>query len=269
MSWRYDKEKEKRGLYARGALLGVLLHGAVARHTRRPAWELFAATSLDFFTIRSACHFAESFRDQHPKTMATPAAATTEPVEQVALARECEYRVEVGAQSAVTLKLKSGSAELFGVELAPERVYTLRDRKAAVFTWFGCALEVAGAPDVAYASEETPMSSYLNTHAQLQRRRELAAAKRSAGPRVLVAGPVDAGKSTLAHVLLAYALRLGEKPTFVDLDVGQGALSVPGTLTATPLDMNSLSVEVSGWVGGSEAMTRESDGNCVCRKSSC
>lgn len=175
--------------------------------------------------------------------MATPAADVL-PVQQVALARECEYRVEVGAQSAVTLKLKSGSAELFGVELAPDRAYTLRDRKVAVFTWFGCVLEVGGTPDVAYVSEETPMNSYLNTHAQLQRRRELAVAKRAAGPRVLVAGPVDAGKSTLAHMLLAYALRLGEKPTFVDLDVGEGGLSVPGALAATPLDMNSLSVEV-------------------------
>lgn len=167
--------------------------------------------------------------------------------QQVVLARECEYRVEIGAQSELKLKLKSGSAELFGVELAIDHEYTLRDKKLAIFTWYGCTLEISAGsspPDVAYSSEETPMSSYLNIHSQLQRRRELAVVKRSSGPRVLVAGPVDAGKSTLTQILLNYALRLGEKPTFVDLDVGQGCLSVPGTIAASPLDMNSISIEV-------------------------
>ncbi|KAJ8558657.1 hypothetical protein ON010_g8792 [Phytophthora cinnamomi] len=106
-----------------------------------------------------------------------------------------------------------------------------------------CTLEVRGAPEVAYTSEETPMDSYLNIHAQLQRRRELAKAKRAAGPRVLVCGPVDSGKSTLSQILVNYALRLGEKPTLVELDVGHGCLSVPGTLAASPLDMNSLSID--------------------------
>lgn len=171
--------------------------------------------------------------------MAEATTATTE----VVLARESEYRVEVPPQTEVGVRLKSGSAELFGVELAIGREYVFRDRKLAIFTWYGCALEVRGAPEVAYTSEETPMDSYLNIHAQLQRRRELAKAKHAAGPRVLVCGPVDSGKSTLTQILVNYALRLGEKPTLVELDVGHGCLSVPGTLSASPLDMNSLSVE--------------------------
>ncbi|KAG7385740.1 Cleavage polyadenylation factor subunit clp1 [Phytophthora pseudosyringae] len=163
--------------------------------------------------------------------------------EVVVLAREGEYRVEVPPQTEVGVKLKSGSAELFGVELAIDREYAFRDRKLAIFTWYGCTLEVRGAPEVAYTSEETPMDSYLNIHAQLQRRRELAKAKHAAGPRVLVCGPVDSGKSTLTQILANYALRLGEKPTLVELDVAHGCLSVPGTLSASPLDMNSLSIE--------------------------
>ncbi|KAI9996389.1 hypothetical protein PInf_013816 [Phytophthora infestans] len=170
--------------------------------------------------------------------MSTEAATTTEVV-----ARECEYRVEVPPQTEVGIKLKSGSAELFGVELAIDREYVFRDRKLAIFTWYGCTLEVRGALEEAYTSEETPMDSYLNIHAQLQRRRELAKAKHAAGPRVLVCGPVDSGKSTLTQILVNYALRLGEKPTLVELDVGQGCLSVPGTISASPLDMNSLSIE--------------------------
>ncbi|KAL4162974.1 hypothetical protein KRP22_015251 [Phytophthora ramorum] len=135
--------------------------------------------------------------------------ATTE----VVLAREGEYRVEVPPQTEVGVRLKSGSAELFGVELAIDREYTFRDRKLAIFTWYGCTLERTGQ------------------------------GKHAAGPRVLVCGPVDSGKSTLTHILANYALRLGEKPTLVELDVGHGCLSVPGTLSASPLDMNSLSIE--------------------------
>ncbi|CEG39014.1 pre-mrna cleavage complex ii protein [Plasmopara halstedii] len=162
---------------------------------------------------------------------------------EVVLAKECEYRVEVPPQREVGIKLESGSAEIFGVELAIDREYLFRDRKLAIFTWYGCTLKVRGAPEEAYISEETPMDSYLNIHAQLQRRRELAKAKHVAGPRVLVCGPIDSGKSTLCQILVNYALRLGEKPTLVELDVGHGFLSVPGTLSATPLDMNSLSIE--------------------------
>ena len=40
------------------------------------------------------------------------------------------------------------------------------------------------------------------------------------------------GKSTVSKILLNYAVRLGRKPIFVELDVGQGAISVPGTIGA-------------------------------------
>jgi polyribonucleotide 5'-hydroxyl-kinase len=112
---------------------------------------------------------------------------------------------------------------------------------------------------MAYAAEDTPMVSYANLHAMLEARRAAAAARlaagsgsvaETAGPRVLVCGPTDVGKSSLVAVLLAYAVRVGRRPTLVDLDPGQGALCVPGTLCATPVDRASLSVEGGGGVGG-------------------
>ena len=36
----------------------------------------------------------------------------------------------------------------------------------------------------------------------------------------------------MSKILLNYAVRLGRKPIFVELDVGQGAISVPGTIGA-------------------------------------
>lgn len=61
----------------------------------------------------------------------------------------------------------------------------------------------------------------------------------------MVVGETDSGKSTLANILAAYAVRLGRCPTFVDLDVGQGMITVPGGIAAAALDSNSMSVEVS------------------------
>ena len=39
--------------------------------------------------------------------------------------------------------------------------------------------------------------------------------------QVMVVGPVDVGKSTFCQLLLNYAVRMGRRPVFVDLDVGQ------------------------------------------------
>lgn len=53
------------------------------------------------------------------------------------------------------------------------------------------------------------------------------------GPIIVIVGPTDVGKSTLSRMLLNYAVRMGglsRRPIFVDLDVGQGHISIPGTI---------------------------------------
>jgi len=47
-----------------------------------------------------------------------------------------------------------------------------------------------------------------------------------------VVGPTDVGKSTVCRLMLNYAVRMGRRPVFVDLDVGQGSISIPGSLGA-------------------------------------
>ena len=131
---------------------------------------------------------------------------------------------------ATLLQAGSNTAELFGTELAPRRKYELR-RKAAIFSWSGCEIEVEGDCH-AYVAEETPMVSYLNVHIVLEARRTKAKADKGYGPKVLVCGGVDVGKSTLCRILSSYAARVGSVPTFVDLDVGQNSITVPGVLAA-------------------------------------
>jgi polyribonucleotide 5'-hydroxyl-kinase len=50
--------------------------------------------------------------------------------------------------------------------------------------------------------------------------------------KVMIVGGGDVGKSTLARILLSYGARMGSVPIFVDLDVGQNAITVPGMIAA-------------------------------------
>ncbi|KAF0697237.1 Aste57867_12065 [Aphanomyces stellatus] len=163
--------------------------------------------------------------------------------EKIVLREGNEFRFEVHGEDEVTIRLRSGTAELFGVELAKDKEYHFRKCQLAIFTWHGCELHLQGQRASSYTSDETPMNAIVNIHAQLDQLRRQALDSKSAGPRVLVTGPSDAGKSTVSRMLLNYALRMAMKPTFVDLDVAHGSLSVPGTIAATPLEMNCLSVE--------------------------
>ncbi|XP_028824200.1 polyribonucleotide 5'-hydroxyl-kinase Clp1 isoform X1 [Denticeps clupeoides] len=142
------------------------------------------------------------------------------------LEKETELRFEVEAGERVQLELLSGLAEVFGSELNRNKKYTFGPgSKIAVFTWHGCSVSLTGKTEVAYVSKDTPMLLYLNTHAGLEQMRQQAERDNDRGPRVMVVGPTDVGKSTLCRLLLSYAVRLGRRPTLVELDVGQSSVS--------------------------------------------
>merc|ERR1711865_731442 len=122
--------------------------------------------------------------------------------QQVQLNAEHELRLEVQSDQ-VALTLISGAAEVFGAELAVGHTNVIPSgSKIAAFTWHGCVLEVVGKPDVMYVANETPMRLYQNIHILLDQRRQAARETGARGPRVLVAGPSDSGKSTLCRILV-------------------------------------------------------------------
>jgi len=128
----------------------------------------------------------------------------------------------------------TGTAEIFGTELVISNTYTFTGTKAAVYTWHGCTFEVSGdALQSEYTAEETPMNEYINVHFALEALRERSKTNGREGPRLLILGPEDAGKSSLAKLLTGYATRAARSPVLVNLDVQEGVMSVPGTLTAT------------------------------------
>ncbi|EEH22663.2 hypothetical protein PABG_04874 [Paracoccidioides brasiliensis Pb03] len=191
---------------------------------------------------------------------------------QHSLSRGSEWRFEVAFGQIVRVKLLAGTAELFGTELAASQTYTFSGTKAAIYTWHGCTLEVsAGDPiaigglgstppspgsgsggcQVEYIAEETPMAEYVNIHAALETMREEAKAAGCEGPRVLILGPEDAGKTSLTKILTGYATKRDRQPVVVNLDPSEGMLSVPGSLTATAF-RSMIDVE-EGW--GSSPMS--------------
>ncbi|KAJ5159928.1 mRNA cleavage and polyadenylation factor clp1 [Penicillium canariense] len=193
------------------------------------------------------------------------------PPSQIALKAGCEWRFEVAFGHIVRVKLLNGTAELFGTELAESQTYTFSGTKAAIFTWHGCELEIsaldtgtttldgvtpvaghgAGGCQSEYIAEETPMIEYSNMHFALESMRQEAQGSGKDGPRVLLLGPDNAGKTSLAKILTAYATKVGGQPLVVNLDPTEGMLSVPGTLTATAF-RTMLDIE-DGW--GSSPMS--------------
>ncbi|RYR04535.1 hypothetical protein Ahy_B06g084292 [Arachis hypogaea] len=78
-----------------------------------------------------------------------------------------------------------------------------------------------GTTEIDYTTNRTPVVSYVNVHAILETRRTRAKAsspgdsESSQGPRVIVVGPTNSGKSTLSRMLLSWVAKQGSKPTFL------------------------------------------------------
>ncbi|KAB2110849.1 mRNA cleavage and polyadenylation factor [Alternaria gaisen] len=150
------------------------------------------------------------------------------------LAANTEYRFEVSFSRTLTVKLQSGTAEFFGTELAPSTTYTFQGTKGAIFTWHGCKLDIGGEVESDYIAEETPMMSCANLHFALEnlRDRSIASGSVEMGPRVLVVGPENSGKTSLVKTLTSYAVKTSRQPMVINLDPRQGMLSVPGSFSA-------------------------------------
>jgi polyribonucleotide 5'-hydroxyl-kinase len=148
------------------------------------------------------------------------------------LASNTEYRFEVSFSGTLTIRLLSGTAEFFGTELAPSSSYTFQGTKGAIYTWHGCRLEIVGVAESEYTAEETQMTSYANAHFALETMREQSSHTGNIGPRVLVVGPENAGKTSVVKILTSYAVKLQRQPVVVNLDPRQGMLSVPGSFSA-------------------------------------
>ncbi|KAK0721706.1 Pre-mRNA cleavage complex II protein Clp1-domain-containing protein [Lasiosphaeria miniovina] len=166
---------------------------------------------------------------------------TTSTTRIVALKRLSEWRFDASRSSSTGVKVRliSGTAERDGTELALNKTYTFVRTKSKILTWSGCTLEISGesqdyVTDFPVA-EDSPMVSYLNLHFELQAQRKAAAnatRRNRPGPRVMVCGPQNSGKTSLVRMLAALSTKMGGQPLVANLDPGEGLLSLPGTVSA-------------------------------------
>lgn len=206
----------------------------------------------------------------------------------LAAEEELRLEVSFHKQCTCRITLQQGSCELQGVELAVGKPTVFADGgglKIALFTWYGCVVDVECGDHMesSYTSDETNCNvAYVNTHAQLEALRDEAALaataaaassavssvtaagggdenisgnadnaeyRKTQGPRVLICGPAESGKSSLAKVLIAYAVKLGRSPVWVDLDPADNNVGVPGTLAACPMNTREA-VSLQTWAYG-------------------
>jgi polyribonucleotide 5'-hydroxyl-kinase len=89
------------------------------------------------------------------------------------------------------------------------------------------------------------MVEQSNLHWALEEVRQSAEEVGKDGPRLLIVGPENAGKTSLAKILTGYATRMERQPLVVNLDPKEGLLSLPGSLTAAPF-RSIIDIEI-GW----------------------
>lgn len=179
--------------------------------------------------------------------------------ERYTLKAEEELRLEI--PTTATLTLQKGSAEILGSEVALQFPLQL-EGNVPIFTWHGCTVDIEGEFE-AYDSDETNSNvAVVNTHAQLEALRDAAAASPNlVGPRVMICGPPESGKTTVCKTLAAYAVKLGRHPILCDLDPADNCLTVPGTLSACPLSSIDTELWAATGVPAHTAVTTRWHGN--------
>lgn len=183
----------------------------------------------------------------------------------VKLKSKQEIRFSIKKKEYIVICLLNGSGEIFGTELLLKKNYKLTFCEIAIFTWHpqGCKLKISGNfRDTPYHSNDTLMLEYLNLNMNLDNMRRVAKEFNdrilktqkykkilgnnlneefkkilpSIGPRVLVIGSKDSGKTTLCQILSSYATRSGFSITLADIDPSLNVISLPGAISTVSLD---------------------------------
>ncbi|XP_055329299.1 polyribonucleotide 5'-hydroxyl-kinase Clp1-like [Paramacrobiotus metropolitanus] len=152
-----------------------------------------------------------------------------------------EMRINVDKVPIIHLWMAQGQAEVFGAELSTDRIYTfLKGSKISIWSWTGCTIMIEGKPKILKTKDSRVTTIHFNFHNCLEQHREVAVKNDVVGPRILVLGNANSGRSVFCRLLLNYAARMRgddrRNPIFVDLDFIQPDLAVPGTIACCQFD---------------------------------
>lgn len=164
----------------------------------------------------------------------------------LAIAQGNEWKIKVSAETRLTVRIKSGIAEIFGTELAIGPEYTFRNYRFSINAVEDVELEFR-CPELdinSLAIEPNSTAKYLyNLHFALEKMRSSS----FEGPRVLVVGDKSCGRTALCRTLCSYAIKYKSyQPMYINLDPEQAVFSPPGCLTAVPIS-ETLDVECTTW----------------------
>lgn len=182
------------------------------------------------------------------------------------------------------VRLKKGTAEIFGVNLLlnskdkPDDSYELRPGSYALYTWYGCTVEINTSRCLkVYEESDTLQELYASINGNLELLRSKGLHKDKGGPRVAVVGSEGVGKTTVAKTLAAYCARCEQSqlkiartsddndtysnvpidtygPVYVDLDTRANSLSIPGCISALA-DFKSLNLTVKDGIVNKGALS--------------
>lgn len=166
--------------------------------------------------------------------------------EQYDLEAGAELRFELEEDEAIAIKVESDSPVFINYQEIPSKTWypLYGELKAAIWCPYGATIQATTAPSTCYTSTSSTYPFILSLHLALERIRILA--RRShrngsnpseAGPRVMVIGPSNSGKSTVAKSLLNLALSagMGWSVGVAGLDAANPPHLVPGSISlSTP-----------------------------------
>jgi hypothetical protein len=112
---------------------------------------------------------------------------------------------------------------------------TFTDRKFAIYSLSISRIRISDKIKSIYKTEDTPMYEYLMAHHIINEKRKEALKTNTIGPKVMITGTRESGKTSLCNIFINYAIKLGWNPTYVDLDLSNDIFT-PGTISAVTVD---------------------------------
>ena len=148
-----------------------------------------------------------------------------------------QWKIKLTNDAKLTVRVISGIAEIFGTELATDVEYHFQNWCFSIFAVEETYIEWKSA-DLQQDDVRQDIQPNLTAHILYNLHFTLEKIRYSSytGPRVMIIGEKNSGKTSLARTLCSYANKdRAYQPLYINLDPTNAVFSPPGCLTATPV----------------------------------
>lgn len=158
------------------------------------------------------------------------------------------WKIKVAQESKMTIKVITGIAEIFGTELANNIDYNFQNWNFTIFAVEEVQLEWKGTDNhpVVEGEDTVPnqTAQYIyNLHFALEKLRS----QTFYGPKIMVIGNKNVGKTALCRTLSSYTIKFKSfQPMLINLNPQESIFTPPGCVSATPIS-DILDVQLPIW----------------------